>query len=220
MKILVIAAHPDDEVMGVGGTIAKYVKNGAEVFLCVVTKAYPPDWSERIIREKRKEVLKASKILGIKDVRFLDLPTVKLDTVPQKELNERISRYVEEIRPEIVFVPHRGDLHKDHRLVFESAMVAVRPVPNCLIKKVLSYELPSSTEWTPSPENAFIPNLYVDISDTLERKIKAMSVYKTELKRYPHPRSLKSIQIYAEKRGMEAGLKAAEAFVLIREISD
>jgi len=221
MNVLVIAAHPDDETIGAGGTITKHVKKGDGVYLCVVTKAYPPNWSEDSVKERRREVLEVSKILGIRKTYFLDLPTVKLDTIPQKELNDLISNCVNEVKPDVVYTTHGGDVNKDHRLVFEATMIATRPSPESLIKKVLSYELLSSTEWTFGlTERPFVPNVYVDISDTLENKIKAMSIYKSELKEYPHPRSLEAISTLAKKRGTEVGLKAAEAFMLIREISD
>jgi LmbE family N-acetylglucosaminyl deacetylase len=216
MKVLVIAAHPDDEVMGAGGTIVRHVQHGDEVYLCIVTKAYTPDWSEEVIKEKRKEAITASKILRIKKTYFCDLPTVMLDTIPQKNLNEHISSVVKEVQPDVVYTTNRSDLHIDHRLVFEATMVAVRPVSNTSVRRVLSYETPASM--SPFAERAFLPNVYVDISTTLKFKIKAMSVYKTELKEYPHPRSLEAISIYAQKRGLEIDVDAAEAFALIREI--
>lgn len=219
MKILVIAAHPDDEVLGCGGTIANYVKRGDEVYRCIATMAYPPDWSEDIIREKKEEAIEAGRILGIKESYFLDLPTVKLDTIPQKELVEHISKCVSVVQPTVVYTTHRGDVNKDHRLLFEATMVATRPTPGNSVRKVLSYETLSETEWAaPFVENIFIPNVYVDISKTLETKLKAMSVYKTELKEYPHPRSLEAITALAKTRGSQVGVAAAEAFVLIREI--
>ena len=219
MHILIIAPHPDDEVLGCGGTIAKHASGGDEVYLCVVTKAYPPEWSEDEIKERREEVLKANKILGVKKTYFLDSPTVKLDTIPQKELNEAITQVISEVQPEIVYIPHRGDVNKDHQLVFEAAMVAVRPRPTLAVRKVLSYEVLSETEWAaPFVENAFIPNVYMDISETLETKLKAMSEYQSELKEFPHPRSLEAITALAKMRGVAVGVEAAEAFLLVREI--
>jgi len=219
VKVLVIAAHPDDEVMGAGGTIAKHVRQRDEVYLCIVTKAYTPDWSEETIKEKRKEAIKASSILGIKKTYFCELPTVMLDTLPQKELNKKISDVVKKVRPDTIYTTHKGDINSDHRLVFEATMVAVRPVSDYLISRVLSYELLSSTDWAPPfPERMFIPNVYVDISETLETKIKAMSVYKTELREYPHPRSIEAIAIQAKRRGTDIQVEAAEAFMLMREI--
>lgn len=219
MKVLVIAPHPDDEVLGCGGTIARHVAEGGEVYLCVVTKAYSPDWSEEIIEVKRQEVLKATEILGIKEVYFLDLPTVKLDTIPQKELNESITRAIAEVKPEVVYIPHKGDVNQDHRLVFEASMVALRPLSGSTVSKILCYETLSETEWgAPNTESLFVPNVYVNIADTLEVKLEAMSAYATELKDYPHPRSLEMLKILAQKRGAEVGFAAAEAFMLVREI--
>ena len=218
-KVLVIAPHPDDEVLGCGGTIARYTKNGDDVYLCVVTKAYTPDWPEDEIKERRDEVLRVNRILGIKKTYFLDLPTAKLDTIPQKELNEVIAQVTNEVQPEIIYIPHGGDVNNDHRLVFDAAMVAIRPRPGPVIKRVLSYETLSETEWAaPSKESAFMPNVYVDISGALETKLKAMAEYKSELKEFPHPRSLEAISALAKVRGATVGVEAAEAFRLIREI--
>lgn len=221
MKILVIAPHPDDEVLGCGGIIKKYSEKGDEVFLCIVTKAYAPDWSESFITEREKEIKLSNEVLKIKKTFFLDLPTVKLDTIPQKQLNDLISKIVEEVKPEIVFIPFSGDINKDHKLVSESAIVALRPKPGFFVKRVFYYEALSETEWSDSArsaKNIFTPNYYEDISDCLEDKLKAMQCYKSELKEFPHPRSLEGIKILSQKRGMEAGLKSAEAFMLIREI--
>lgn len=219
MKVLVIAPHPDDEVLGCGGTIVKHVSGGDEVYLCIVTKAYPPEWSEDEIKQRREEVLKVNEILSIKKTYFLDLPTVKLDTIPQKELNDLITQVVNEVQPAVLYIPHKGDVNKDHRLVFDAAMVAARPKPGSVIKKILSYESLSATGWAaPFPENAFIPNVYMNISETLEIKLKAMSEYRPELKEFPHPRSLEAISALAKMRGAAVGVEAAEAFMLIREV--
>jgi LmbE family N-acetylglucosaminyl deacetylase len=219
MKVLIIAPHPDDEILGCGGTIAKHVSGGDKVYLCIVTKAYPPEWAEQEIQERREEVLRVNKIIGVKKTDFLDFPTVKLDTIPQKELADSISRVVNEIKPEVVYIPHRGDANKDHRLVFEAAMVVTRPKPTLGIRKVLCYEVLSETEWAaPFVDSAFVPNVFVNISETLETKLKAMSEYKSELKEFPHPRSLEAISVLAKMRGATVGVEAAEAFVLVREI--
>jgi LmbE family N-acetylglucosaminyl deacetylase len=216
MKILVIAPHPDDEVVGCGGTIAKHAEKLDEVYLCIVTKGYTPDWSEELLKNRPKEVEKVNKILGIKKTYFLDFPTVKLDTIPQKNLNDSIFEVVTEVKPEIVYMPHKGDLNKDHRLVFEATLVATRPVGEHKVRKMLSYEALSSTEWG-NPIEAFVPNVYIDVSKTIERKIEAMKVYESEMKPYPHPRSLEVVDALAKKRGSEVGVKFAEAFMLIKE---
>ncbi|MBU4367802.1 PIG-L family deacetylase, partial [Patescibacteria group bacterium] len=202
MKILVIAPHPDDEVLGCGGTIKKYTKRGDDVFLCIVTCAYTPDWSEDFIKNRKKEISCATKNLGIKKIIFLDLPTVKLDTIPQKQLNDLISKCVQEINSDILFIPFYGDINKDHKLVSEAALVAVRPKPKLSTKKVYYYEVLSETEWAKPAqriEDVFIPNFYEDIFDSLGDKLKAMECYKSELKNYPHPRSLRGIKVLAQK---------------------
>ena len=146
----------------------------------------------------------------------MDFPTVKLDTIPQKNLNDSIFEVVTEVKPEIVYMPHKGDLNKDHRLVFEATLVATRPVGEHKVRKMLSYEALSSTEWG-NPIEAFVPNVYIDVSKTIERKIEAMKVYESEMKPYPHPRSLEVVDALAKKRGSEVGVKFAEAFMLIKE---
>lgn len=222
MKILIIAPHPDDEVLGCGGTIKKYTKQGNKVYLCIVTKGYMPDWTEEFIRNKKKEVANSAKVLGIEKVFFLDLPAVKLDTVLQKDINDAITKCIGEVEPEVLYIPHRGDLNKDHKIVFESAIVAARTKPNFSIKRILSYETLSETEWgnqkTGKMEDVFLPNVYIDISDTVEDKLEAMKCYKPELKEFPHPRSLRGIIVLSEKRGMESGLKNAEAFMAVKEV--
>lgn len=217
-KILVIAPHPDDEVLGCGGTIAKYSKKGNEVYLCIVTKAYTPDWSKEFIENRRKEINKSNKILGIKKTYFLNFPTVKLDTIPQKELIKSISGIIKKTNPDILFVPHRGDLNKDHCLVFEASLVTARPTNGRIRNMILSYEVLSETDWGQAI-TPFIPNIYVDISETFKRKLEAMKAYKSELKEFPHPRSLEMIKVLAKKRGSEAGFKFGEAFMLIRGTS-
>lgn len=218
-RVLIIAPHPDDEVLGCGGTIAGHAAMGDEVHLCVVTRAYPPEWTEEVIGIKRQEVNEASGILGIKETSFLDLPTVKLDTLPQKELNNAIARVVDAVKPDVVYLPHKGDLNRDHRLVFEAALVALRPLEGNTVSRILCYETLSETEWgIPDVESVFIPNVYLDIANTLETKLAAMSAYASELKEYPHPRSLEMLKVLAQKRGSEAGIAAAEAFMLVREI--
>ena len=212
MKILLIAPHPDDEVLGCGGTIKKYSQLGDDIYLCVVTKAYAPDWSRSFIKNREKEIKCAVKSLGIKETIFLDFPTVKLDAISQKKLNDSISKCIQRFNPEIVFSPFYGDINKDHKLVSEATMVAVRPKPDSTIKRVLFYEVLLSAE------GAFVPNIYEDIADFLDDKIKAMECYKSELRDYPHPRSSEGIKITAQKRGMESGVKAAEAFMLLREV--
>ena len=214
-KILVIAPHPDDEVLGCGGTIKKYTQRGAEVSLCVVTSAYTPEWSQEFVDNRPHQIRAAADVLGIEDIYCLDLPTVKLDTLPQKELNEKIAGIVRLVMPEILYIPHRGDLNRDHQLVHEAALVAARPTAGQSIKNVLAYEARSETEWGFKP---FWPTVYEDIACQMESKLKAMQVYASEVKDFPHPRSRGAIEALATVRGSEAGLKRAEAFMLVRSV--
>jgi len=218
MKVLVIAPHPDDEVLGCGGTVAKYALRGDEIHLLIVTDAYPPDWSEDYRIRKEKEIKASNAILGIGSTVSLGYPTVKLDTVPQKELNDAISGVVRDVMPELAFIPHRGDLNRDHRIVFESALVALRPVTGAC-RKILSYEVPSETEWGRAIA-PFVPDAYADITGTIEVKLRAMETYRTEARDPPHPRSTDTLRALARRRGSEIFVTYAEAYSLIREIMD
>ena len=214
MKILVIAPHPDDEVLGCGGTIARLSNEGYEIHVLIVTSPYIPDWPEEFIERRKKEIANAHRVLGVNKTHLLNYPTVKLDTIPKKELTERISQIVLSIKPDIVFIPYENDLHHDHRIVHEVSLVALRPIKH-VVSDILSYEVLSETEWGFS---TFKPNVYYDITKTFEKKIEAMRCYESELKDFPHPRSIEAIEALAKKRGSEVGIKYAEAFYLIRRI--
>lgn len=222
-KVLVIAPHPDDEVLGCGGTIKKHIEDGDEACLCVITRPLEKDWSREYIENKDKEIKASNDFLGFKEVKFLDLPSLRLDEVPKKDLNDGISEFIDGVKPDILFVPFFGDINHDHKIVFEACMVAARFKPGIFIKKILAYEVSPTTEQggisAESKKDIFLPNYFEDVSSFLEAKKKAMEFYKSELKEFPHPRSLEGIEILARKRGTECGLKAAEAFVLIRQIN-
>ena len=212
MKVLVVAAHPDDEILGVGGTICKHVTNGSDVYVCIVTKAYEPQWSKGYMETKVEEQKRIDKLLGIKRRFNLDLPTVKLNTLPHGEFNNKITDVIDTIKPDIVYTHFENDLNYDHTLIFRACMVATRPPKRV---KLLCYETLSETEWN---NKAFLPNMWVDISKFIDKKIEAFKLYKSEVKSYPHPRSEEGIRILAEKRGMEICVKYAEAFTLIRDL--
>ncbi len=222
MKILVIAAHFDDEVYGCGGTIAKLADKGHEIYACVLTDSCSSQYkghAHEMIAQKKTESEEVNKILGIIETHIFDFPDMQLDTIPHVELNKAIEQCIIEINPEVVYTHHGSDVNKDHRLVFESTMVAVRPIKDSSVKRVLCYEVPSSTEWAPpTPSNMFAPNVFVDIEDVVEKKIDAIKAYNSELREYPHPRSVENVINQAHLRGASVGLKAAESFMLIREI--
>lgn len=219
MNVLVIAAHPDDEVLGVGGTVSKHVKQGDNIYICIVAEGGTVSYEENLSKVLKESALNSAKILGAKEVIFLDFREQKLDRVPIIDITQSLEKIIAKTNPQVLYTHHYGDLNKDHQIVFEATMVAARPLSKSSIKKILSYEVPSSTGWKgSSKEEAFIPNVYVDIKETFDKKLEAMEQYKTEVREYPHPRSLEALEAIARNRGIEAGLELAEAFVLIREI--
>lgn len=219
MRVLVIAPHPDDEIIGVGGTIAKRANDGDEVYVCVVTKGKSPIFNDEFIEQGRKECRKADKKLGVKETIFLDFPAVMLETVPRYEFNGKISEVVNSIKPDEVYIPHRGDMQIDHQMVVDAAMVAVRPRGNNYPKRVYAYETLSETGWNiPNIVNEFIPTVYEDITDTYEMKLEAMAIFESQLSVFPEARSIGAIEALAKYRGATVNVKAAEAFSLVREV--
>jgi len=219
MRVLVIAPHPDDEVLGVGGTILKRVKAGDEVYVCIVTRGYMPLFQEEYVKQGRMEARAADKLLGVKETIFLDFPAVMLETVPRFEFNGRISDVIQRIAPDDVYIPHRGDMQIDHQMVVDAAMVAVRPKYKHKVKSVYAYETLSETGWNiPNTVNEFIPNVYEDITDTVKEKLSAMKIFKSQLEEFPNVRSIEALDALARFRGAAVNVKAAEAFSLVRTI--
>ena len=216
MDILIISAHPDDEVIGMGGTIYKLSKQKHKIHLCVVTDGTgnnKPNTKEyeRISKLRREACIKSSKFLGIKSVDFLGLKDGYLDTVPQIEINESLEKLIKKYNPQIVYTTPKHDLHADHYKVHECTVVATRPHSNSVLR-VLNYEFPTVQK------SVFLPNVFVDISKEFTKKISAFKFHKTEQQKFPLPRSLQSIKNLAERRGIESNLKLAEGFNLIRDI--
>ena len=219
MKVLVIAPHPDDEIIGVGGTIAKRAKAGDDVYVCIVTKGCEPLFRENFIEQGRRECREADAKLGVKETIFLDFPAVMLETVPRYEFNGKIAEVVQRIKPDEVYIPHRGDMQIDHQMVVDAAMVAVRPRGKDYPKRVYAYETLSETGWNiPNTVNEFIPTVYEDISGTYDIKMNAMSVFESQLVPFPAARSIGAIEALAKFRGATVSVDAAEAFSLIREV--
>lgn len=215
MRILVFAPHNDDEVLGVGGTMAKLAKEGHEVFVCEVTA-----WLEQMDRSKnlQKQAREAHSILGVKESIFLNLPVVALKEMATYKKNSMFKEIVQDIKPHMVYIPHMGDIHIDHQETAMAAMVALRPIENPQLKAVYAYETLSETEWNvPNATNAFLPNTWSDISETLSLKLQAMSCFTWQIREYPHPRSLEAIQALAKLRGTTIGVKSAEAFYAVRQ---
>jgi LmbE family N-acetylglucosaminyl deacetylase len=221
MRVLVVAPHPDDEILGVGGTIAKLSSEGNEVYTVIVTRGDDEIFDKSLVEKGREEAKKADKIVGIKETIFLEgFPAAKLDTIPHYLLNDELKKVIREISPEVCFIPFYNDLHIDHRIIFDSVMVASRPIPgNKFPRTIYCYETLSETNWNmTNPSLSFVPNVYFDISSFIERKIEALKVFESQLKSFPHERSVDSIIALSKLRGSTVGLKNAEAFILIREI--
>ena len=219
MKVLVIAPHPDDEVIGMGGTIAKRAAAGDEVYVCVVTRGPKNLFPEDLVEQTRKECREADALLGVKETIFLDFPAVMLETVPRYEFNGKIAEVVQRINPDEVYIPHRGDMQIDHQMVVDAAMVAVRPRGKNYPKRVYAYETLSETGWNiPNTMNEFIPTVYEDITEEFELKLKAMDIFKSQLASFPAARSIGAIEALAKYRGSTVSVLAAEAYSLIREV--
>lgn len=221
MRILIIAPHPDDEVLGCGGTIAKFAAEKHEVTVAIMTKAKPPLFSEDYIAQGRREAKEAHKLLGVKETIFLDLPAAELDLTSHGLVNQAISKLLNDIKPDMMFVPFVGDLHLDHQRLFISSLVAARPISKTYPRKVLAYETVSETNWNaPYLAPGFHPTVYIDISDFLKQKLQAFATFKSQVKQFPHERSIEALDALAKLRGATVYCHAAEAFVLIREVID
>lgn len=222
-KVLVIAAHPDDEVLGVGGTIAKLSAAGAECHLLIVTDGSSSQYRDsdhlhEIIEAKKLETKGCADLLGFKSIHYGELPDMKLDKTPHIAINQVIEKVINEVQPDTVFTHFWGDVNRDHQEVYKSTLVAVRPVMGQVVRELYCYRVPSSTEWTPNKaDTMFMPNYFVDIEKFAERKYKAFAYYATELREYPHPRSVQYLRETDKAAGLRVGLLAAEEFMLMRK---
>lgn len=219
MNILVIAPHPDDEVLGCGGVMTKYASTGNKVHVLIMSRGvshlYGPDKIDNVRREARE----AQKIIGVTDTRFLDFPAPELDRVSLAEISRAIEKVLMEWKIDVLFLPHKGDIHNDHRVVFKAAMVAARPINACTVKEIYCFETLSETEWAhPFSNDVFIPNFFVDITDYFNTKIEAMKCFKSQLREYPSSRSLEALEALSKFRGSTVGYHYAEAFMIVRVI--
>lgn len=224
-RTLIIAAHPDDEVLGMGGTIAKYASKGDDIALLIVTDGSSSQYRDHvnlteIIEAKKKETQDCADILGIKHIFYGGLPDMRLDSTPHVEINSAIETVINEFKPSVVFTHFIGDVNKDHQCVYESTLVACRPTSEQCIKRLFLYSVPSSTEWNvQTTETVFLPNWYEDISgEYAEKKYRGLACYKTELRPYPHPRSVEYLKVADMAEGNRVGKLAAESFILLRNL--
>ena len=222
MNTLVIAAHPDDEVLGCGGTIARGAAEGEHVTIAILGQgaasrhANGDPGATREIRRLVDASHAAARILGATDVSHFGLPDNRFDSVDLLDVVKLIESLADELQPEKVYVQHGGDLNIDHAITFRAAMTAFRPLPGGCVRGLLAYEVPSSTEWAFGKfAPAFVADTFVDIAPYLDRKLAAMDAYAVELREFPHPRSPQALRMLAGERGSRVGLAAAEAFATI-----
>ena len=224
-SILIFAAHPDDEVLGCGGTIAKLADKGAIIHVAfladgVFSRAVDQVKMQGELRIRRAAAQKACDILGVKSVSFGEFPDNRMDTVALLDITKALEKLIAEYKPEVVFTHHAGDVNIDHRRMHEATVTACRPQRGHPVKTLLCFEVPSSTEWQlPGSAPAFTPNWFVDISVTLGRKLAALEAYAEELRAWPHPRSRQGVEHLAHWRGATVGVDAAEAFMLGRQLA-
>lgn len=223
--ILVVAAHPDDEILGVGATIAKRVDSGDEAYALILGEGQTSRWDNRdsvkkdIIEDLHRDTLAASKEIGYKKVFFENIADNRFDSVDLLEIVKCIESYVREIRPDVVYTHHSGDLNIDHQLTHKAVLTACRPIGDYSVNELYAFETVSSTEWNfGNRETVFVPNMFEEIKNYLDNKCRAMQAYQSELCEYPHPRSLRMLRATAEKWGATIGVEYAEAFEVIRII--
>jgi LmbE family N-acetylglucosaminyl deacetylase len=225
MKILVVVAHPDDEILGCGGTIARLARERHDVFIAILGEGITSRTGRRgasgqkQVKALHKQSKQVAKLLGAKDLLLHHLPDNRFDTLPLLDIVKIIENLIVKLSPEIIYTHHGGDLNIDHVITHRAVLTATRPIAGCPVKRLYAFEVPSSTEWTFGHlEPAFHPNVFVDISTTLEIKIKALMVYESEVREFPHPRSIEALRSIARWWGSVVGVGAAEAFELIRDI--
>ena len=235
MKALIIAAHPDDEVLGMGGTIRKLVRSDSEVKIIFMATGissrrsidyrnstiYKVDKKINMImnnqiKKLREDAKKASKIMGVKNTEFANFPDNEMDTVSNLEITKKIEQVLTDYKPDTIFTHSQYDINVDHRALYNATITATRPRHKSNVKTIISFEVPSSTEWYfPSK---FSPNIFVDITKELPTKIKALKAYRTEIEKFPHPRSTEALEIISKRWGTVSGFFAAEAFCLVRQL--
>jgi LmbE family N-acetylglucosaminyl deacetylase len=222
-KALVIAAHPDDEILGCGGTMARLTQEGYDFTIAILGEGITSRFDRRedadpmLLQQLHAKAVEAGSMVGVRDVRLFSLPDNRFDTVSLLEVIKIIESLIEEIQPNLVFTQHGGDLNVDHVVTYRAALTATRPLSSCRVQSLYAYEVASSTEW--SFQNfapPFQPNAFFDISGFLERKVSAMQVYESEARVFPHPRSPEALANQAGRWGSVVGVRAAEAFQLVR----
>lgn len=225
MRVLVVAAHPDDEVLGCGGTVARLAREGHDIHILVLGEGSTSRSEQReqadisLVGALHENSLAAAKTLGAKEVFMRNLPDNRFDTVPLLDIVKIVEELVAGLAPEVIYTHHGGDLNIDHALTYRAVLTATRPVQGQSVREIYAFEIPSSTEWSfQRLEPIFRPNVFEDVSETLEVKIKALSHYETETRPFPHPRSPEALRAIARRWGSVVGGEAVEAFELVRAV--
>jgi LmbE family N-acetylglucosaminyl deacetylase len=223
--VLVVAAHPDDEVLGCGATMARLAAEGAPVHIAILGEGITSRQSRRddsdaeLLRRLHQQAEAAALKVGAKDVVLFKLPDNRLDTLPIVEVAKLVEELVRKLRPTVIYTHHPGDLNVDHGIVHRAVLIATRPLLDHPVRQVLTFEVPSSTEWSfQKIEPVFRPNVFVDVSKTLDAKIAALACYDSETRDFPHPRSAQALRAIATRWGSVIGCAAAESFELVRSI--
>lgn len=222
---LVIAAHADDEVLGCGGTIAQLAQDGHEIYIAILGEGITSRYEKRdkadqaLVEALHARSQRVAEMLGTRNLFLYSLPDNRFDTVPLLDVIKIIEELVNRLQPQIIYTHHGGDLNIDHVVVHRAVMTTTRPMAGCPVKEIYAFEVPSSTEWAFGQFSpAFQPNVFVDISATLETKIQATALYESEARPFPHPRSAEALRTIARRWGIAVGVEAVEAFELVRAI--
>jgi LmbE family N-acetylglucosaminyl deacetylase len=219
-RVLVLGAHPDDELLGPGGTIARHTALGDEVLVALIADVGSARYDEEKIATVHHCAGEAAQRLGVAELCFAGFADQRLDTMPILQVVQWVEGVLRRFRPHIIYTHHQGDINRDHAVVCEATLTAARPYTAPYLERILCYRTPSATEWAgPSVEKQFVPNVFIDITDYLSVKLEAMAAYETELRPFPHPRSLEALRAQAAYWGSVIGAAAAEPFVLVREVS-
>jgi LmbE family N-acetylglucosaminyl deacetylase len=216
MNNLIVAAHPDDEILGCGGVIGRF-HSQEDFHVLILTDGAAGRYDEVMSRELRDQALAANRMVGTRSVHFENLPNQGLDHIALSEVIAVIERHLHRIRPTRLFIHSHSDLNKDHRIAFEAAVTAVRPLAGQVVRQVYTYFVASSSEWDRT-DQPFVPNTFVDVAGSLDLKCRAMSCYTIECRPYPHPRSCEAVAAYAGYWGLTAGFRFAEPFRLIQQL--
>jgi len=224
-RVLIVAAHPDDEVLGCGATAARLAQAGDHVYIAIIGEGVTSRHAQRDqaapeqLSRLHEQAQAAARLMGAKDVTFYNLPDNRLDTVPLLDIVKLLEGLVEKLKPEVIYTHHSGDLNIDHGLVYRAVLTATRPMAGQPVREIYTFEVPSSTEWAFQRLGpTFRPNVFVDVTGTLENKIAAMSCYESESRQFPHPRSPGALRAIAARWGSVSGCPAAEAFELVRSV--